>query len=92
MRAAIYARVSTDRQGRDQTIDSQLAALRRWAEDRGHDLLPEHVFADSDRITGVHQSTRHTPSTRTARAHVGCVCNGDSCASSITAPVFFAPP
>jgi site-specific DNA recombinase len=46
MRAAIYARVSTDRQGRDQTIDSQVAALRRWAEDRGHELRPEHVFAD----------------------------------------------
>ena len=28
MRAAIYARVSTERQGRDQTIDSQLDALR----------------------------------------------------------------
>jgi DNA invertase Pin-like site-specific DNA recombinase len=29
MRAAIYARVSTNRQNRDQTIDSQLAALRQ---------------------------------------------------------------
>jgi site-specific DNA recombinase len=46
MRTAIYARVSTDRQGRDQTIDSRLAALRRWAEARGHELRPEHVFAD----------------------------------------------
>src|SRR3954454_4804087 len=32
MRAAIYARVSTERQERQQTIDSQLAALRAWAE------------------------------------------------------------
>ena len=31
MRAAVYARVSTERQGRDQTIDSQLEALRGWA-------------------------------------------------------------
>jgi hypothetical protein len=46
MRAAIYARVSTDRRGRDQTIDSQVTALRRWAEDHGHELLPEHVFTD----------------------------------------------
>ena len=46
MRAAIYARVSTDRQDRDQTIDSQLAALRQWAERHGHDLRPEHVFTD----------------------------------------------
>ena len=32
MLAAIYARVSTERQERQQTIDSQLAALRTWAE------------------------------------------------------------
>ena len=32
MRAAIYARVSTERQERRQTIGSQLAALRAWAE------------------------------------------------------------
>ena len=31
MRAAIYARVSTGRQERDQTIDGQLTALRPWA-------------------------------------------------------------
>ena len=30
MRAAIYARVSTERQERQQTIDSQLATLRGW--------------------------------------------------------------
>ena len=34
MRAAIYARVSTERQERQQTIDSQIAALSAWA-DRG---------------------------------------------------------
>ena len=38
MRAAIYARVSTDRQGRDQTIDSQLEALAAWVTAHGHDL------------------------------------------------------
>jgi site-specific DNA recombinase len=46
MRAAVYARVSTDRQAQDQTIDSQLTALRQWAADAGHDLRPDHVFAD----------------------------------------------
>ena len=46
MRAAIYARVSTGRQERDQTIDGQLTALRQWATDRGHELRPEHVFTD----------------------------------------------
>ena len=44
MRAAIYARVSTDRQGRDQTIDSQLDALRRWATAHGHELKDDHVY------------------------------------------------
>ena len=46
MRAAIYARVSTGRQERDQTIDSQVAALRQWAEAHGHDLQARHVFID----------------------------------------------
>jgi site-specific DNA recombinase len=38
MRAAIYARVSTDRQERNQTIDSQLTALRGWVTANGHEL------------------------------------------------------
>jgi site-specific DNA recombinase len=46
MRAALYARVSTERQERQQTIDSQLAALRAWVADHGHALAGEHVFRD----------------------------------------------
>ena len=46
MRAAIYARVSTDRQERNQTIDSQLSALREWATSNGHELADHHVFRD----------------------------------------------
>jgi site-specific DNA recombinase len=46
MRAALYARVSTERQERQQTIDSQLAALRAWVADHGHALADEHVFRD----------------------------------------------
>jgi site-specific DNA recombinase len=46
MRAAVYARVSTERQGRDQTIESQLDALRGWAADHGHELKREHVYID----------------------------------------------
>ncbi len=46
MRAAIYARVSTGRQERDQTIDGQLTVLRQWVQSQGHDLRPEHVFTD----------------------------------------------
>ena len=46
MRAAVYARVSTERQERQQTIESQLTALRAWAVEQGHDLAAEHVFRD----------------------------------------------
>jgi site-specific DNA recombinase len=46
MRVAIYARVSTEKQERDQTIDSQLTALRGWVAQQAHDLRPEHVFTD----------------------------------------------
>jgi site-specific DNA recombinase len=47
MRAAIYARVSTDKQGRDQTVESQLDALRRWATAQGYELKDEHVYIDN---------------------------------------------
>jgi site-specific DNA recombinase len=46
MRAAIYARVSTERQERRQTIDGQLDALHAWARDAGHELNDAHVFRD----------------------------------------------
>jgi site-specific DNA recombinase len=46
VRAAIHARVSTERQERQQTIDSQLSALRAWAEASGHELNDRHVFRD----------------------------------------------
>src|SRR5215212_7049201 len=46
MRAAIYARVSTERQERQQTIGSQICALREWADARGHVLAEAHVFRD----------------------------------------------
>jgi site-specific DNA recombinase len=46
VRAAIYARVSTERQERQQTIASQLCALRDWASAHGHVLADAHVFRD----------------------------------------------
>src|SRR4051794_1947642 len=46
MRAAIYARVSTERQERQQTIDSQLDLLRAWARSAEYDLSEDHVFRD----------------------------------------------
>ncbi len=46
MQVAIYTRVSTERQEREQTIESQLAVLRAWAEANGHAVAPEHIFLD----------------------------------------------
>ena len=46
MRVAIYARVSTERQECQQTIDSQLAALHAWVQAQSHALSDAHVFRD----------------------------------------------
>src|SRR5215210_8104418 len=46
MRTALYARVSTERQERRQTIVSQLTALQAWAVEGGHAIAAEHVFRD----------------------------------------------
>ena len=44
--AAIYARVSSARQAKDETIGSQLAALREHAGRSRLDVPDEWVFAD----------------------------------------------
>jgi len=44
--AAIYARVSSDKQREEQTIDSQLAAVKAFAASAGLEIPPEWVFAD----------------------------------------------
>jgi len=44
--AAIYARVSSDKQRREQTIQSQTAALRELAADRGLLIADDLVFED----------------------------------------------
>jgi site-specific DNA recombinase len=44
--AAIYARVSSARQKKDETIASQTAALRAHAEQRGLDVPDDWVFED----------------------------------------------
>jgi site-specific DNA recombinase len=46
MKAAIYARVSTEKQGREQTVDSQIDARRRWAAAHGHELKDDYVYID----------------------------------------------
>jgi len=44
--AAIYARVSSDRQKENHTIASQLAALMEYAETHGYTVPPEWCFQD----------------------------------------------
>ncbi|MCP3882929.1 MAG: recombinase family protein, partial [Sulfitobacter sp.] len=43
MRTALYARVSSERQEKEQTIGSQLEALRRYASDNGLELVEEFI-------------------------------------------------
>ena len=49
--AAIYARVSSERQRQEQTIASQTAALRELAEQRGL-LVPEDLVFEDDGFSG----------------------------------------
>jgi len=46
MRVAVYARVSTQRQTQDQTIEQQLERLRAHVEAQGWLLLDESIFRD----------------------------------------------
>ncbi len=45
-RAALYARVSTDRQEKEQTIESQLAAITRYADEQGLRHTPALTYKD----------------------------------------------
>ena len=45
-RAALYARVSTRRQEKEATIESQLAQLLSYAREQGYELANEHQFID----------------------------------------------
>lgn len=42
-RVALYARVSTDLQEKEHTIESQLEALRSYAWDRGYEVVAEYL-------------------------------------------------
>jgi site-specific DNA recombinase len=44
--AALYARVSSDRQKENHTISSQLAALVEYADHHGYLIPPEWRFQD----------------------------------------------
>jgi site-specific DNA recombinase len=43
---ALYARVSTERQAEQQTIEQQVARLRAYAQERGWPLDEAHVYRD----------------------------------------------
>lgn len=45
--AALYARVSTDKQEKNDTIASQLDALHRTAAEGTYEVAPDHVFVDA---------------------------------------------
>ena len=46
MRAALYARVSTQRQADAQTIDQQVDRLKEYVAEQGWVLDPEHIYRD----------------------------------------------
>lgn len=50
-RAALYARVSTDKQEREETVASQVDLLQQAAEAHDYAVLPGNVFID-DGISG----------------------------------------
>lgn len=58
--AAICARVPTQRQERQQTIDRQIAASSAWAGKAGHEPRPEHAFRDEGH-SGARLSRRLPP-------------------------------
>jgi site-specific DNA recombinase len=43
---AIYARVSSEQQARQATVESQLVALKQRAESEGHIVLPQDIYVD----------------------------------------------
>lgn len=46
MRAAIYARVSTEEQAQNFSIEVQVTSLKQHCKDRGYRLSEQHVFVD----------------------------------------------
>ena len=47
MQVALYARVSTNLQQQEGTIDSQIRSLRQYIHQQGWSLLPEHEYVDN---------------------------------------------
>ena len=69
VKAAIYARVSSDAQAQEQTIDSQVAALRKQVAQDGLSLPDDNCFLDD----GVSGSTLNRPALERLRdaAYIG---------------------
>ncbi len=44
--AALYARVSSEKQKEEQTIGSQTEALKEYAQANGYMVVPEWIFQD----------------------------------------------
>jgi site-specific DNA recombinase len=57
MRTGLYARVSSEKQAQEKTIDSQLAALKDFAASKGDAIDPDLFFIDD----GVSGSTLERP-------------------------------
>src|ERR1700690_2607390 len=56
--AAMYVRVSTQRQKEEETIESQKALLLQFAQSKGFEVSPQWIFEDN----GVSGSTLARPS------------------------------
>jgi len=46
MKFALYARVSTEKQGREKTIERQLAGLRDRGREKGYKIDERHVYVE----------------------------------------------
>jgi site-specific DNA recombinase len=46
MRVALYARVSTPRQGQSQNIEQQLSRLEAYVHEREWQVAPQHIYRD----------------------------------------------
>ena len=68
---AFYARVSSDAQARDHTIESQIVALKERIAADGHALDPEHGYVD-DGYSGTHLQRPALEKLRDAIA-TGCI-------------------
>src|ERR1700690_2051250 len=46
MQAGMYARVSSQHQAKDQTIDQQIVRARQYIDDHHWDIVEEHIYRD----------------------------------------------